>query len=119
MKCRNTTLYRVVHRVNRERRPKNFSSLADAKADAKNIIKEIYTQGDSKIHLAADEKLDWQAAMNVLKRAGSNANRILLETFHACPWRVTSIAFFFDMGDCMLFTKSNLYCAGTASYFLR
>jgi integrase len=70
MKCRNKTLYRVVHRVNGERRPKNFSSLADAKADAKNIIKEIYTQGDSKIHLAADEKLDWQAAMNVLKRAG-------------------------------------------------
>jgi len=38
--------------------------------DAKNIIKEIYAQGDSKIHLAADEKLDWQAAMNVLKQAG-------------------------------------------------
>ena len=70
MKCRNKTLYRVVHRVNGERRPKNFSSLADAKADAKNLIKEMYTQGDSKIHLAADEKLDWQAAMNVLERAG-------------------------------------------------
>jgi hypothetical protein len=49
MKCRNKTLYRVVHRVNGERRPKNFSSLADAKADAKNIIKEIYAQVDSKI----------------------------------------------------------------------
>jgi hypothetical protein len=47
-----------------------FSSLADAKAEAKNLIKEIYTQGDSKIHLAADEKLDWQGAMNILKRAG-------------------------------------------------
>ena len=35
MKCRNKTLYRVVHRVNGERRPKNFSSLADAKADAR------------------------------------------------------------------------------------
>jgi hypothetical protein len=70
MKCRNKTLYRVVHRVNGERRPKNFSLPAEAKAHAKNIIKEIYTQGDSKIHLAADEKLDWQAAMNVLKRAG-------------------------------------------------
>jgi hypothetical protein len=67
---RNKTLYRVVHRVNGERRPKNFSLPAEAKAHAKNIIKEIYTQGDSKIHLAADEKLDWQAAMNVLKRAG-------------------------------------------------
>jgi hypothetical protein len=47
--------------------PKNFSSLADARADAKNIIKGIYTQGDSKIHLAADERLDWQAAMDVLR----------------------------------------------------
>jgi len=75
MKCRNTTLYRVVHRVNGERRPKSFGSLADAKADAKNL-KEIYTQGDSKIHLAADEKLDWQAAMNVLKRAGMRSAEI-------------------------------------------
>jgi hypothetical protein len=56
--------------VNGGTSPKNFSSLADAKADAKNIIKEIYTQGDSKIQLVADEKLDWQAAMHVLKRAG-------------------------------------------------
>jgi hypothetical protein len=70
MKCRNTILYRVFHRVNGGTSPKNFSSLADAKADAKNIIKEIYTQGDSKIQLVADEKLDWQAAMHVLKRAG-------------------------------------------------
>ncbi|MGD0816593.1 MAG: hypothetical protein ABSA83_23625 [Verrucomicrobiota bacterium] len=44
--------------MNGERRPKNFSSLADAKADAKNIIKEIYAQGDSKIHLAADTASD-------------------------------------------------------------
>ena len=67
MKCRNTTLYRVVHRVNGERRPKNFSSLADAKADAKNLIQEFCTKGDSKIHLAADEKLDWLAAMDILR----------------------------------------------------
>jgi hypothetical protein len=46
---------------------KSLSSLADAKADAKNIIKEIYAQGDSKIHLAADEKLNWLAAMEVLR----------------------------------------------------
>jgi hypothetical protein len=62
MKCRNTTLYRVFYRLNGERRPKSFSSLADAKADAKKIIKEIYTQGERKFHLATDEKLDWQAA---------------------------------------------------------
>ena len=62
-------IYRVVHRANGERRPKNVGLLADAKADAKNMIKGIYTQRDSKIHLAADEKLDWQAAMNVLKQA--------------------------------------------------
>jgi hypothetical protein len=59
--------------VNGERRPKSFGSLADAKADAKNL-KEIYTQGDSKIHLAADEKLDWQAAMNILKQAGTRSS---------------------------------------------
>jgi hypothetical protein len=53
--------------VNGERRPINLRSLADAKADAKTIIKEIYTQGDSKIHLAADKKLDWLAAMDVLR----------------------------------------------------
>ena len=41
MKCRNKTLYRVVHRVNGERRPENFSSLADAKADAQE-----YHQGN-------------------------------------------------------------------------
>jgi len=74
MKCRNKTLYRAVHRVNGERRPKDFSSLADAKVDAKNLIQEFYTKGDSKIHLAADEKLDWQAAMNILKQAGTRSS---------------------------------------------
>jgi hypothetical protein len=56
MKCRNKTLCRVFHRVNGERRPKNFSSLADAKADAKNIIKEIYAQGDRKNPLGRRRK---------------------------------------------------------------
>ena len=72
MKCRTKTLYRVFHRVNGERRPKNFSSLADPKADAKNIIKEIYIQGDSKIHLAADEKLDWLRPGSRIVVAGIN-----------------------------------------------
>ena len=50
MKCRNNSLYRVVHTVYGKRRAKNFSSLADAKADAKNFINEIYTQPKAANH---------------------------------------------------------------------
>jgi biopolymer transport protein ExbD len=41
-----------------------------------HTVKEIYNQNDSKIHLAADEKLDWQAAMNVLKQAPGSRRRL-------------------------------------------
>ena len=44
--------------------------LADAKADAKNLLKEHYGKADSKIHLTDDEKRDWYAAMNLMKAAG-------------------------------------------------
>ena len=70
IKSRDTTIYRVFHRVNGERKPKTFMSMADAKADAKNILKEIYGRADSKIHLTEDDKRDWQAAMNLIKEAG-------------------------------------------------
>ncbi len=69
-KTRDTTIYRVFHRVNGERKPKTFMALADAKTDAKNILKEIYGRAASKIHLTEDEKRDWKAAMDLLKSAG-------------------------------------------------
>jgi integrase len=68
--CRGTTLFRVIHRVNGERRPKTFTTLAKAEADALSILKEIYAKGEPKIHLTDDEKRDWHAAVAVLKQAG-------------------------------------------------
>ena len=70
LKSRDSTVYRVIHRVNGERRPKTFTTLAKAKADALGILKEIYVKGDNKIHLTNDEKLDWKSAVGVLKQAG-------------------------------------------------
>jgi integrase len=70
LKCRKAILFRVIHRVNGERRPKTFSTLAKAKADALSILKEIYAKGDSQVHLTDDEKRDWQAAMAVLQQGG-------------------------------------------------
>ncbi len=69
MKCRDSTYYRVIHRVNGERRPKTFSTMKKAKSDALGILKEIYAKGDSKIHLTDDEKLDWKSAIGVLRQA--------------------------------------------------
>src|SRR5262245_55660027 len=70
MKCRDSIIYRVYHRVNGERKPKNFSSLQKAKADAKAILRDLYAAHESKIHLTDDEKRDWRAASDVLKSAG-------------------------------------------------
>ena len=70
IKSRDKTIFRVFHRVNGERVPKTFMTLADAKADAKNLLKELYGRADSAIHLTDDEKRDWQAAMSLLKEAG-------------------------------------------------
>jgi hypothetical protein len=70
LQCRGSTLFRVIHRVNGERRPKTFSTFAKAKADALNILKEIYAKGDNKIHLTDDEKRDWHAAIAALRQAG-------------------------------------------------
>jgi integrase len=70
LKSRNSTVYRVIHRINGERRPKTFSTLKKARADALDILKEIYAKGDGKIHLTADEKLDWKSAVGVLTQAG-------------------------------------------------
>jgi len=77
MKSRGKDIFRVFHRVNGERKRKTFMSLAEAKADAKSILKELYGKGDSQVHLTEDEKRDWQAAMAVLKQAGI---RLGLET---------------------------------------
>ena len=70
LKCRDSTIYRVVHWVNGERRPKTFPTLKKAKADALALLREVYAKGESKIHLTADEKLDWKSANAVLKQAG-------------------------------------------------
>ena len=70
LKCRDKVVFRVFHRVNGERRAKNFTTLAKAKADAHSILKEIYKQGRSAIHLTDDEKRDWHAAMSVLQQSG-------------------------------------------------
>lgn len=70
MKAREQTIYRVYHRVNGKRHAKNFSTLAKAKADAKSLLRDFYDKGDNKIHLTDEEKLDWQAAMKILKEAG-------------------------------------------------
>ena len=69
-KTRNTVIYRVFHRVNGERKPKTFMKLADAKADAKSLLKEVYGKADSAIHITSDEKRDWQASMAHMKAAG-------------------------------------------------
>lgn len=83
MKCRNATVYRVYHRVNGERIPRNFSSLQKAKADAKAILKDLYAAGETQIHLTEDEKRDWHAAMSILK---TSSVRMTLETMarHYC-----------------------------------
>ncbi|HEY3855715.1 MAG TPA: hypothetical protein VGO67_15105 [Verrucomicrobiae bacterium] len=70
MKSRGKDIYRVFHRVNGERKPKTFMSLSEAKKDAKNILKELYGRGESKIHLTEAQKRDWHAATGVLKDAG-------------------------------------------------
>ncbi|MBE0544125.1 MAG: hypothetical protein IH623_22530 [Verrucomicrobia bacterium] len=70
LKCRDKVVFRVFHRVNGERRAKNFTTLAKAKADARSILKEIYKQGRSAIHLTDDEKRDWHAAVTVLQQSG-------------------------------------------------
>src|SRR5881396_2180269 len=70
MSCRGTEIFRVFHRVNGERVPKTFMSLAVAKADAKSILRELYGKADSKIHLTDAEKRDWKAATNLKKQAG-------------------------------------------------
>ena len=70
LKCRDKMVFRVFHRVNGERRAKNFTTLAKAKADARSILKEIYKQGRSDIHLTEVEKRDWHAAMAVLQESG-------------------------------------------------
>ena len=44
-------------------------------------------------------------------------NQLVRLTFHACPWRVTSIAFFFDMGDCMMFTSKSVLCQYCKPFF--
>jgi len=74
LKCRDYTIYRVIHRVNGERHPKTFGTLAKAKADALAILKEIYAKGDSKIHLTDDDKLDWKSATSVLRQARIRAS---------------------------------------------
>ena len=38
--CRKTTVYRVFHHVDGKRVPKNFTTLAKARADAKTLLKE-------------------------------------------------------------------------------
>jgi hypothetical protein len=70
LKSRGKDIFRVFHRVNAERVPKTFMSLAEAKEDAKNILKELYGRGESKIHLTEDQKRDWHAATSMLKDAG-------------------------------------------------
>ncbi len=70
IKSRKLTIFRVFHRVNGKRAPKTFMSLAEAKADAKNLLKEHYGKADSKIHLTDDEKRDWHAAMKLKQDAG-------------------------------------------------
>jgi hypothetical protein len=70
LKSRSTTVFRVFHRVNGERVPKTFGSLAKAKVDAKNLLKDLFDRPDNKIHLTDVEKLDWHAAMNLLNKAG-------------------------------------------------
>jgi integrase len=74
LKCRDKDIFRVFHRVNGERSPRTFTTLAKAKADARSILKEIYAKGDSKIHLTDDDKLDWKSATSVLKQAGIKAS---------------------------------------------
>ena len=68
--CRGKVIFRVFRRANSKRIPKTFMSLAEAKADAKSILKELYGIGESKIHLTDDEKRDWQAAVKLMKKAG-------------------------------------------------
>ena len=69
LKCRGKTIFRVIHRVNDKRKPKTFPSLIKARADAKNILLGIYAKEAVKIHLTADERADWKAALSALKPA--------------------------------------------------
>ncbi len=69
LKCRGKDIYRVFHRVNGERRPKTFSKLSKAKADARSVLKEVYSKGGKTIHLSEDDRLDWKAGTGVLKQA--------------------------------------------------
>lgn len=70
LKCRDKAVFRVFHRINGERRAKNFTTLGKAKADPRSILKDIHKQGRSTIHLTDDEKRDWHAAVTVLQQSG-------------------------------------------------
>jgi hypothetical protein len=62
------------HRINGERRPKSFSTMAAAKSDAKNVLREVYLKGAKNVHLTDDEKMDYKSAMAVLEQAGIRSN---------------------------------------------
>ena len=70
LKSRDSTIYRVFHRVNGQRVPKTFMSLAKKpRPTPRALLKEFYGKADSRIHLTDDEKRDWRAAMNLMKEA--------------------------------------------------
>ena len=60
----------LVPGINGVRRFKSFADLAKAKKDAKAVLRENLGTVRTQVHMTEDERLDWKAAVDLLRAAG-------------------------------------------------